>query len=150
MAQDRFDHSVDHSDVTKPARLQRVEVITGVERRRRWSTEEKLRVVAESFAEGAVVSEVARRNGLSPQQLFGWRAKVRAEVGTVMGSEPPLFAPAMVAETASRPAVAAELARRRDEVPSIEIRLGAAVVGVRGRVDARTLAAVLKALKVLA
>jgi len=36
MKQDRFDHNDDHSDVTKPVRAQRIEVITGVERRRRW------------------------------------------------------------------------------------------------------------------
>ena len=48
MARDRFDHSVDHSDVTRPA-VQRVEVITGVERRRRWTVREKLTIVAESM-----------------------------------------------------------------------------------------------------
>jgi transposase len=68
----------------------------------------------------------------------------------VRSEAPPLFMPAIVDETASRPAAAAEPPRRRDEMPSIEIALGAAVVRVRGRVDARTLAAVLKALKVLA
>src|ERR1700757_1236639 len=81
MSKDRFDHSVDHSDDTKRAsattRPHRIEVITGVERRRRWSAQEKAAIVAESMAEGAVVSEVARRHGLSPQQLFGWRARLR-------------------------------------------------------------------------
>ena len=63
MGRDRFDHSVDHKVESKPARLQRIEVITGVERRRTWSQEEKLAVVVESLADGAVVSEVARRHG---------------------------------------------------------------------------------------
>ena len=67
MARDRFDHRVDHNDDTKPARLQRVEVITGVERRRDWSTEKKLEIVAESLVDGVVVSDVARRHGISPQ-----------------------------------------------------------------------------------
>jgi transposase-like protein len=82
MSRHRFDHSVDHSDDTKaaPARWQRIEVITGVERQRKWSAEEKAEIVAESLAEGAVVSEVARRHGLSPQQLFGWRARLRDAV----------------------------------------------------------------------
>lgn len=71
MGRDRFDHSVDHKVESKPARLQRVEVITGVERRRMWPQDEKLAVVIESLAEGAVVSEVARQHGISPQQLFG-------------------------------------------------------------------------------
>lgn len=46
-------------------------MITGVERRRMWPQDEKLAVVVESLAEGAVVSEVARQHGISPQQLFG-------------------------------------------------------------------------------
>ena len=45
-----------------PARLRRIELITGAERRRKWSAEEKSEIVAESLAEGAVVSEVARRH----------------------------------------------------------------------------------------
>ena len=84
MSRHRFDHSVDYSDDTKevsaPARLWRIEVITGAERRRKWSAEEKAEIVADSLAEGAVVSEVARRHGLSPQQLFGWRARLRSAV----------------------------------------------------------------------
>jgi transposase len=71
MSRHRFDHSVDRSDDTKevpaPVRLRRVEVITGAERRRKWSAQEKAEIVAESLAEGAVVSEVVRRHGLSPQ-----------------------------------------------------------------------------------
>jgi transposase-like protein len=66
MSRHRFDHRVDHNDdkqVSAPARLRRVEVITGAERRRKWSAEEKAEIVAESLAEGAVVSEVARRHG---------------------------------------------------------------------------------------
>ena len=49
--------------------VRRIELITGSERRRRWSDDDKARIVVESFAPGANVSEVARRNGLSPQQL---------------------------------------------------------------------------------
>jgi transposase len=47
--------------------------ILGHERRRRWSEDEKARIVAESFRGGASVSWVARRHGLSPSQLFAWR-----------------------------------------------------------------------------
>lgn len=50
--------------------FERIEVITGVARRRRWSIEEKLRIVAESFADGAPVSVVAQRHGLRSDQLF--------------------------------------------------------------------------------
>jgi transposase len=77
MSKHRFDHSDDTKDVSATSRPRRIEVITGVERRRKWSAQEKAAIVAESLAEGAVVSEVARRHGLSPQQVFGWRARLR-------------------------------------------------------------------------
>ncbi|MFG3591545.1 transposase [Bradyrhizobium sp. RDI18] len=51
----------------------RFEVRTGVGRRRRWTEEQKGRIVAESYRAGAVVSEVARRYEISPQHLFAWR-----------------------------------------------------------------------------
>jgi transposase len=159
MSRHRFDHSVDRSDDTKevssPARLRRIELITGAERRRKWSAEEKSEIVAESLAEGAVVSEVARRHGLSPQQLFGWRARLRA---AVKGSAPscdatPSFVPAIVEhEPPSPPAPAlpaAVMAMGAAGVApaSIEIALGGVIVRVRGEADPRALTAVLKALR---
>ena len=57
--------------------MRRLELITGTGRRRRWSSDEKARILVESLRPGANISEVARRNGLSPQQLFGWRREVR-------------------------------------------------------------------------
>ncbi len=50
-----------------------MEVLTGPERRRRWSAEEKLAMVRESFEPGKSVSMVARRHGVNPNQLFHWR-----------------------------------------------------------------------------
>ena len=47
--------------------------VLGQERRRRWSASEKVAIVAETYEAGATVSLVARRNGLSPNQLFHWR-----------------------------------------------------------------------------
>ena len=158
MSRHRFDHSVDRSDDTKDvsalARPQRIEVITGVERRRKWSAQEKAAIVAESLAEGAVVSEVARRHGLNPQQVFGWRARLRnaangsapssdatpAFVSAVVEDEPPLTAaPAL-------PAVVAMSAASVDPAP-IEIALGGVIVRVRGDADPRALTTVLKALR---
>ena len=135
-----------------PARLRRIEMITGAERRRKWSVEEKAEIVAESLAEGAVVSDVARRHGLSPQQLFGWRAKLRSAItaSSPTPAETPTFAPVLVDESSSRRIAALEPPRQPDDRPQIEITLGTAVVRVRGAVDARTLAAVLKVLKALA
>lgn len=53
--------------------MPRVEVITSVERRRRWSREEKERLVAPSLEPGVSVSEVARPSGIHVSQLFRWR-----------------------------------------------------------------------------
>jgi transposase len=160
MSRHRFDHSVDRSDDTKevsaPARLRRIELITGEERRRKWSAEEKSEIVAESLAEGAVVSEVARRHGLSPQQLFGWRARLRDAVGGTAPSSdtPPAFVPAIVEHGPPSPATPALPAAvmaigAADVAPaSIEIALGGVIVRVRGEADPRALTAVLKALRV--
>src|SRR6202040_1109641 len=60
---------------TEPVR--RLEVFTGAGRRRKWSNEDKARIVAETVASGDSVCAVARRHGLSPQQLFGWRRQLR-------------------------------------------------------------------------
>jgi transposase len=83
---DRFDHTLEHRLETKPANgaddsvttVRRIELITGDGRRRRWSDDEKARIVVESLRPGVNISEVARRNGLSPQQLFGWRREARS------------------------------------------------------------------------
>ncbi|WP_410051574.1 IS66-like element accessory protein TnpA [Bradyrhizobium sp. SZCCHNR3013] len=161
MSRHRFDHSVDCSDDTKEVsttvRPRRIEVITGVERRRKWSAQEKAAIVAESLAEGAIVSEVARRHGLSPQQVFGWRARLRKAVKSAVPPRDarPAFVPAMVEDeppssaAPTLPAVVAVGAAGVDPAP-IEIALGGVTVRVRGEVDPRALTMVLKALRVRA
>ena len=57
----------------------RVEIITSVERRRRWSSAEKQQLVAASLEPGASVSAVAREAGIHPSQLYGWRRQLRAQ-----------------------------------------------------------------------
>lgn len=57
----------------------RVEVITSVERRRRWSASEKQDLVAASLEPGASVSVVAREAGIHASQLYGWRRQLRAQ-----------------------------------------------------------------------
>ena len=54
----------------------RVEVITSVQRRRRWSAAEKVRLVEEATQPGMSVSYVARRHGIAPSQLFTWKRRV--------------------------------------------------------------------------
>jgi transposase len=52
---------------------ERIEIITSVQRRRRWSAEEKVAIVQETDTPGASVSMVARRHGVAPNQVFNWR-----------------------------------------------------------------------------
>jgi transposase-like protein len=86
--------------------MARVEVITGPERRRRWSNEQKRAIVAESLAPGAVISEVARRAEVYPGQIYRWRQELRA---TAEGFAPVLIAPPeMPAPIATNGAVWAE------------------------------------------
>ena len=69
----------------------RVEVLGGVERRRRWSHDDKMRIVEETLAPGAKVTEVARRNGVAASVVFTWRRQARTveQIG-------PRFAPVQV------------------------------------------------------
>ena len=82
--------------------FERIEVITGVARRRRWSVEEKRRIVAESLASGVSVSAVAQRHGLRPNQLFKWRKLAREGAFGLPGDAVPSFAPVhLVSESAA-------------------------------------------------
>lgn len=67
--------------VSSTITMERVEVITGRRRRRRWSWEDKERIVAEASAPGVCASAVARRYDLQPQQLFQWRREIRESRG---------------------------------------------------------------------
>ena len=79
---------------THSGQIQRLDVVeTG--RRRRWSEDEKLRIIAESLSGPRLVSATARRYGISPSQLYTWRRVFRAER---IGAEDlaPGFVPAMI------------------------------------------------------
>ena len=117
--------------------FRRVEVITGVGRRRRWTDEEKAWIVAESLDPASTVSAVARRYGLHPSQLFVWRQRLAAPAAR----EAPAFVPVVVAEDGPAPAEAAG---------RMEIALGPAVVRVGADVDAAALRRVLEAVRGLA
>jgi transposase len=77
--------------------FRRVEVITGVARRRRWTADEKARIVAESYAPGASGTAVALRYGLHRNQVFGWRRQFRGAAGQA-ATLPPRFVPVAVGE----------------------------------------------------
>ena len=145
----RFDHKVDRRFKTEASRGGRVEVISGVERRRDWTDEEKLAIIAESCQDGVVISAVARRHGLRPQQLFTWRNVFRKrEAARLRQGEAPAFAPVMIAHDRSAGASAETPVAPPMSIGSlIEIVLGGATVRLHGGVDAKTLAAVLRAVK---
>lgn len=69
---------------------QRIEVITGTARRRRWSTEQKLRIIEESFESGETASSVARRHSVAPNLLFRWRRLMNEGGVTAVGSDEPV------------------------------------------------------------
>ena len=127
------------------ATFRRIEVLTGPGCRRRWSVDQKARIVAETLEPGARVAEVARRWQLCSQQVFGWRRAARRDVPTrstkTTGSVAPGFVPivteAVPLETVPHAAT-----------PVIEVRLAGAVVRVvSGMDDTAQLTAVLRAVR---
>jgi transposase len=131
------DHIVDASE-----HRGRIDIRTGVGRRRRWSDEVKGQVVAESYEPGAVVSEVARRHDITPQHLFGWRKAARAGRLVLPAAEPPMFVP--VATATGAPGAAGAVTHCTG---SIAIEIAGAVVRAEPGVDLGWLRAVLRAVK---
>ena len=78
-----------------------MEIITEVERRRRWRLEEKLRIVAEAEQPGASFADVARRHAVSRGLLWTWRRQVRA--GVLVPKPMPVFVPVRIADDAPPP-----------------------------------------------
>ena len=84
----------------------RSEVLAGVERRRRWSFEDKARIVEESFAPGVSVAAVARRNNVASSLVFGWRDQARS--GHLGGNGmAPMLVPVSIVAAISQPGAAA-------------------------------------------
>jgi transposase len=117
-----------------------VDIILGKERRR-WSREEKLAIVAETFAPGVVILDVARRHQVSSGQVHTWRKQFCAELGFPAPS-PPLDPSAAPAMRFMPLAIAAERAPA-----TIEAELaGGARLRITGALDADVVAALVKAL----
>jgi transposase len=130
----------------------RIEVITGERRRRRWTAEEKARIVAESFEDGANISEVARRHGVARGLLTVWRHKFAASARV----EAPRFVPVRIdaGTTGERDRLAPVEARLLAMAPRpakpvgvIEIEVSGARIRVEPGVDPTTLSTVLSALR---
>lgn len=99
--------------------MSQITVFAGPERRRRWSEEERLRVLAEAFSPGACVAEVCRRHDISTSLIYTWRSKLRQPHAEPEPSEPPVptFAEAVVVDgdagrcAGAAPALVIDLAR---------------------------------------
>ena len=127
----------------------RIEVLTGPGRRRRWSDQDKARVIAESLVPGARPSQVARQWQICPQQLFTWRRQARAgllvlppDLAATMVSEPalvPILTDRPLPSPPPAPAIAAA------PPASIEIEIAGAIVRAPVGLDATVLTTVLRA-----
>ena len=133
------DHS--HTTSTKVDGFRRLEVITGVGRRRRWSLEDKARIVAESLDPATTSSAVARRYGLHVSQLFVWRQQLQRSAAAATEVSGPGFVPVLLREDGAVPA---------QPVGRMEIALGPVVVRVGADVDAAALRRVLEVVRRLA
>ncbi len=130
--------------------VRRLEIFTGAGRRRDWSAEEKARIVAESYDVGGTVCAVARRHALSPQQLFTWRRLARQAKAQVATPEP-FFVPAVVApvrpEQESKRSPQAKKRKAARDAGLIELEIDGIAMRVGRGADAKTVAAVIRALK---
>jgi transposase len=129
------DHIVDAS-----GRRGGVDIRVGVGRRRRWRAEDKGRIVSESYAPGAVVSEVAHRHDLTPQHLFAWRKAAREGRLALPADELPMFVPVVMAPQGMAAAA-------KPPAASITIEIAGVVVRAEHGADVRWLADVLSAVK---
>lgn len=128
--------------------VRRLEVFTGAGRRRRWSGAQKAQIIAESYAGGESVSAVARRHGLTAQQLFAWRRDAGREAVANAGDTGLAFAPVMVDDAqASRPALQRAAATAAWQQGAIEIEIAGTTVRVPPGADVGTLLAVLCTVK---
>ena len=119
-------------------RLRPLEVHAGGGRRR-WTDEQKARIVAESFAPGAVVAEVARRHEIMPQHLTTWRAAARRGELVLPADDDLAFAPVVLSD-----------APQAEGVGGLEVRIGDAVIRVDRGSDLGLLRDVIQALKAVA
>jgi transposase len=116
----------------------RLEVFTGAGRRRSWTPEQKAQIVAECNADGGSVSAIARRHGLTPQEVFGWRRDVRRQAEET--SNGITFAPVMM--ECGAPISPAALEPRL-----IEVVIGMVTVRIPLGAVSATLEAVVRAVK---
>jgi transposase len=125
--------------ITRVSPVRRLEVFTGAGQRRKWTAQAKAQVVAESYAGLETVCEVARRYGLAPTQLFTWRRQAKAAE--------PSFVPVLLEQPVPVEPERAKKALRRARAGGIELEIDGVVVRVSRGAEAKTVAAVIQALK---
>ena len=132
------------NDDAKGGGYRRIEVLTGPGRRRKWSDDDKARIVAETAQPGAVVTEVARRWQVTPQQVFDWRRQARKALVAATAPAEPAFVPIVAETPATIPEPVAAPARA---MPAIEVQLAGAVLRVAPGTDGELLTTVLRAIR---
>lgn len=138
----------------------RSEVLVGPERRRRWSEDEKARIVGESLQPGVQVADVARHHGVSRGLLYTWRRQARCAPASSPLPPEPAFVPVLLSAPEEAQAAATEVtdqdrasrraSKRRAAITDGEIEVvlpGGTRLTLRGRVEGTALRAVLAALK---
>jgi transposase len=133
------------NDDAKGVGYRRIEVLTGPGRGRRWSDDDKARIIAETAQPGAVVTEVARRWQVSPQQVFDWRRQARKALAAAAAPVELAFVP-IVAETPSLSLPEPVTAPAR-ATPPIEVKVAGAVLRVAPGTDGELLTIVLRAIR---
>ena len=119
----------------------RMEIRTGVGRRRRWTAQEKGRIVAETLNAGVSVAEIARRHDMSSQHLFNWVRAAKEGRLVLPAEEGAAFVPVVATSTEMRKAPNAAASM------SIEIGIRDFVVHAVPGIDMRLLIDVLRAVK---
>lgn len=122
--------------------------VLGAERRRRWSYDEKVRLVEETLQAGETVCGVARRHGLAPSLLFSWRRQARQ--GRLGGETVPALVPVEITSPptpACGPQLPSSAPAQRARAGIIEIELSGCRVRVDRDVDAEALQRVLDLLR---
>ena len=142
-----MDHDDQHFRLNEAARRR-----TGPERhRRQWTLAEKRRIVAESLAAGTIASSVARRHGIHPNQLYGWRRSFLRS-GQETGFSPDIVTPTDPKASAPAPefipvAIMTPPSKASPSAPVLTLSLNGVDIRVTAETDLDVLASVLTLLR---
>ncbi len=139
-----MEQTVQHLLVSAGGQTRRLEVLEGPTGRRSWPDAVKAAIVAESFEPGAKVSTVARRHGLSPQHLTGWRRLAReGQLMVPSHRQEPSFARLVVGEPPAAPPAA------QGDSGSISIETDGIVIRVPGEISVARLGEIVRVLRLI-